>query len=525
MKIFHTVRSVCAALALCTLSTLCASTSSASTISVASGGDLQSALTNAQPGDTILLARGGVYTGTFTLPDKGGSSVITIRTAGDDGLARDGERVSPAMAPLLAKIQSGSSAPAIQTASGAHHWRLMLLEVAGNGGGDLILLGDGSGAQASLARVPHDLVLDRVYAHGDATKGQKRGIALNSASTTITGSYVFDIKAVGQDSQAICGWNGPGPFTITNNYLEGAGENLLFGGSDPSIPNLVPADITISGNHFSKQTAWRKENWVVKNLIELKNARRVYIAGNVFEYTWEGGQTGYAVLFTVRNQDGRCTWCQVDHVTFEGNLVQHAAAGIQILGYDYSYPSKQTQAIVIQNNIFADIDNQHWGGNGYFLTITGGPRELTIDHNTIVSDHGSGVLQLDGPPILQFKFTNNLAKHNSYGIIGTSRGIGNDSISSFLPGSDITSNVLAGGSASLYPSGNSFPAPEQFEAQFASYAGGDYHLAPNSPWHDAGTDRRDLGALLGESAAASSGAAAPATPVPSTNAQPIDSAQ
>ena len=49
------------------------------------------------------------------------------------GCARDGERVSPAKAPLLAKIQSGNSAPAIQTAPGAHHWRLMLLEVVGNG--------------------------------------------------------------------------------------------------------------------------------------------------------------------------------------------------------------------------------------------------------------------------------------------------------------------------------------------------------------------------------------------------------
>jgi hypothetical protein len=88
--------------------------------------------------------------------------------------------------------------------------------------------------------VPHNLVLDRVYAHGDPSLGQKRGISLNSASTTITGSYIFDIKAVGQDSQAICGWNGPGPFMITNNYLEAAGENVLFGGADPSIPNLVP---------------------------------------------------------------------------------------------------------------------------------------------------------------------------------------------------------------------------------------------------------------------------------------------
>jgi hypothetical protein len=496
-----------AALILCTGLVLHPSASIASTISVGSGAELQNAIVNAQPGDTILLARGVVYTGNFTLTDKGSStgstSTITIRTTGDDGLAGDGQRVLPPMAPLLAKIRSPNSLPAILTAPGAHHWRLMLVEIVGNGLGDLIALGDGG--ETSLARVPHNLVLDRVYAHGDPSLGQKRGISLNSASTTITGSYISDIKAVGQDSQGICGWNGPGPFIITNNYLEAAGENLLFGGADPSIPNLVPSDIMISANLLSKPVAWRSQNWSVKNLFELKNARRVFATDNVFENNWEGGQPGYAILFTVRNQDGRCPWCQVDHVTFESNVVRHSAAGIQMLGYDYGNPSQQTQTILIQNNVFWDIDNQNWGGNGYFMTIVGGPRDVTVDHNTIISDHGSGVIQVDGPPILEFKFTNNLAKHNSYGIIGTSHAVGSDTISAFFPASEIRSNVLAGGSAGSYPPGNSFPAPDQFQAQFVSYAGGDYHLLGNSPWHRAALDGLDLGAVFGASTSSADG--------------------
>jgi hypothetical protein len=491
------MKTVVAALGVCTALALCPSSSIASTISVASSADLQNAITNAQPGDTILLARGVFYTGTFTLTDKGSSTgstaMITIRTNGDSGLAADGQRVSPSMAPLLAKIQSPNNGlPAIATAPNAHHWRLMLVEVVGYGIGDLIDLGDGG--ETSLAKVPHDIVLDRVYAHGDPTQGQKRGIALNSASTTITGSYISDIKAVGQDTQAICGWNGPGPFIITNNYLEAAGENILFGGADPAIKNLVPADIMFSGNLVSKPVAWRSQSWAVKNLFELKNARRVFAANNIFEYNWEGGQSGYAILFTVRNQGGGCPWCQVDHVTFSGNVVRHSAAGIQMLGYDYTYPSQQTQTILIQNNVFWDIDAVNWGGNGYFLTIIGGPRDVTVDHNTIISDHGYGVVQADGPPILEFKFTNNLAKHNAYGFIGTSHAFGSDTISTFFPGSEITCNVLAGGSANLYPAGNSFPTTDQFEAQFVAYTAGDYHLVASSPWHRAALDGQDMGA-------------------------------
>jgi hypothetical protein len=470
----------------------------AATINVPSGGDLQAAINSARAGDTIVLEPGATYTGNFKLPAKSGNTFITIRTAGDADLPGEGQRIAPSYAESLAKVRSGSSLPAVETSAGAHHWRLQLLEIQANqnGVGDIVTLGDGSSAQSSLSQMANNLVVDRVYIHGDPDKGQKRGIALNSASTMITGSYIADVKALGQDSQAIGGWNGPGPFTITNNYLEAAEENLMFGGADPAVPNLVPSDITITDNEFAKQTAWRSEKWVVKNLIELKNARRVTIARNTFEYNWQGGQSGYAVVFTVRNQDGKCPWCQVEQVTFEQNIVRHSAAGIQILGYDNNHPSQQTRAIAVRNNLFADIDTKNWGGNGYFLSLTGGARDVTIDHNTIIQDHASGIVQADGAPVVGFVFTNNLARHNNYGIIGTNHGVGNDSIGAFLPGSEIDRNVMAGGAAGRYPVGNSFPTTPQFEGQFVDYGSGDFRLASNSPWRRAGTDGLDLGAVF-----------------------------
>jgi hypothetical protein len=469
----------------------------AANIAVPAGADLQAALTNAQPGDTISLTPGAVYTGNFTLPKKGGSSFITLETKGD-GLPGEGARISPPQSSSLAKLRSPNSLPALQTAEGAHHWRIVLVEFLANpgGAGDIIALGDASGAQTTLAQVPHDLVVDRCYIHGDPSAGQKRGIALNSASTSVTGSYISDIKAVGQDSQAIAGWNGPGPYTITNNYLEAAGENIIFGGTDPQILNLVPSDITITNNIVAKPVAWRAERWQVKNLLELKNARRVTITANTFEYNWLAAQVGFAILFTVRNQDGRCTWCQVEQVTFEGNVLGHSAAGISILGYDDSHPSQQTRAITIRNNLFYDIDGQNWGGNGYFLRLGGGPRDVVIDHNTIIQDHAYGILQVDGPPIVAFTFTNNLIRHSLYGMIGTDHAPGNDTIKAYLPASRITSNAIADGDPGRYPAGNTFPTWAQLQSQFVSYSGGDYRLAANSPWQNAGTDGAALGASI-----------------------------
>jgi hypothetical protein len=41
-----------------------------------------------------------------------------------------------------------------------------------------------------------------------------------------------------------------------------AAENVLFGGADPAIPNLVPSDIRILRNTFTKNLAWRGTSWI-----------------------------------------------------------------------------------------------------------------------------------------------------------------------------------------------------------------------------------------------------------------------
>src|SRR5207245_7659455 len=150
---------------------------------------------------------------------------------------------------------------------------------------------------AKPADLPHDLIFDRVYVHGTLQANLRRGIALNSASTAIIGSHIADVHEVDADSQAIAGWDGPGPFRIVNNYLEGAGENVMFGGADPSIHGLVPSDIEVRRNHFAKPLAWKAGGpayegtpWTVKNLFELKNARRVLVESNLFERNWVHAQ-------------------------------------------------------------------------------------------------------------------------------------------------------------------------------------------------------------------------------------------
>ena len=108
----------------------------AATIVVPAGGDLQAAINSAAPGDTILLAAGAEFVGNFVLPVKPGSTYIVIRSATPDAaLPGPGTRITPAHAPLLARLRSPNDAPALQTVAGAHHWRLRYLEFAANNGG------------------------------------------------------------------------------------------------------------------------------------------------------------------------------------------------------------------------------------------------------------------------------------------------------------------------------------------------------------------------------------------------------
>ncbi len=471
------------------------------TITVRAGGDLQAALDQARPGDVVVLEAGATYTGNFILPAKDGSSnrAITIRSSTDDRrLPGPTSRISPDDAPLLAKLASGNSSPALRTAPRASHWRILAIEFVGNGSaGDIIALGDGSSAQNTLDEVPSDILLDRVLIRGNATKGQKRGIALNSALTGVRNSYISDIKSVGQESQAIAGWNGPGPFFIENNYLEAAGVNLLIGGADPAIPDLIPSDITIKRNFITKNVEWRGSSWTVKNLLELKNARRVVIEGNRLENCWVAAQAGYAVLFTVRNSGGRAPWVTIEDVTFRNNIVRESAAGINMLGTDDSAPSQPASNITVQNNLFYGINHRRWGGNGVFLQIGNAPNNVTIDHNTIIQSGNAvtvyGRNRENGRAVSGFRFTNNNAAHNTYGIFGNGTGVGMAAINAYFPDGVIVGNVLAGGQASRYPAWNFFPSLAQWMADFMDPAEGNYRLSPRSPYRKAARDGGDLG--------------------------------
>src|SRR5206468_1482644 len=143
----------------------------------------------------------------------------------------------------------------------------------------------------------------------------------------------------------------------------------------------------------------------VKNLFELKNARRVLIDGNLFEYNWPQAQNGYAILFTVRNQDGNAPWSTIEDVSFTNNVVRHVAGGINILGHDDIKWSQQTRRVHIKNNLFYDVGGA-WG-RGQLFQLLDGTADVAIDHNTALQTD-SVVMGGDHQGHSGFVFTNNI---------------------------------------------------------------------------------------------------------------------
>jgi hypothetical protein len=494
------------------------------TITVPAGGDLQAALNTAQLGSVIVLQAGATYSGNFTLPSKAGSGWIYIQSSALASLPPPGTRVTPAQASLMPKIVGN---PALTAASGAHHYRFVGIDITTTGAEVIVVVSlDGS----------NNITFDRSYIHGNPTGNVKYGVRANGTSIAVVDSYLSDFhhRIQDHDSLAIVGWNGAGPFKIINNYLEAATVNVMFGGgADSSSSSNIPSDIEIRGNHFFKPLSWMPGHptyagipWIVKSIFELKAARRVLVDGNVFENNWTGGgQGGFAIVFTPRNQTGSAPWEEITDVTFTHNIIKRSTAGLNALGWDnISRNSGQLQRVLIRDNLFLEtgaFPDLTFGGfyTGMLFHVTDGPRDLVIDHNTAFQ---TGTLLFaatyaGGWPALGFVFTNNIMPNNQ-GVTGAGGPL--QTLNTLFTGYVFMRNALSGGLASSYPPDNFFPA-SLTQVGFVNLAAGDYHLALTSPYKNAGTDGKDLGADIDAITTATATAISGAGPVPPDTTPPV----
>ncbi len=525
---------------------------------VNAGGDLQSALNSASCGDTLMLQAGATFSGVYTFPNKGCDNAhwIIVRTASpDSSLPREGTRISPCYAGVsslpgrpalncksttnvMAKIQvssTGISGPII-FANGASHYRLLGLEITRKVGGGIVYALASLAANGSASYI----VFDRLWMHGTAQDETQKGVSLGgSGNFAVVDSYLNDFHCISisgtcTDGIAITGGNGDlamGPYKFDDNFIEASSENIIFGGSEAT---KTPADIEIRYNHFYKPLIWLKGQkgyvggsngnpFVVKNLFELKNAQRVLFEGNILEYTWGGfSQSGYAILLTPKNQSSGglnvCPLCQVTDITIRYSTISHVGSGLEVANglSDSGGAPLAGERYSIHDITLDDINPKLYVGTGILAQVSMGigvPTLQQVDFNHITGFPPSELLNVGDftasePKISNFTFNNSIVNAGAYPIWSTGGGSTNcayyDKPITTFPACFnpyyFTNNALiavpANSPSSSWPVGNFFPSNTS-AVGFTNYnngIGGNYQLLSTSPYKNAGTDGKDLGA-------------------------------
>lgn len=476
------------------------------TIQVGAGGDFQTALNSAQLGDTIILQAGATYRGTYTLPNKAaGDGWIYVISSNYSALPPPGTRVGPSDAVNMPLVLAGPASNALITVAGSNHFRFIGINFESTAGAlsNLITIGNHDTSPTTL---PNNIIFDRCYVHGTPSAQNIRGIEMDGAYIAVIDSYVSDFQANGQDTQALWAYNTTGPLKIVDNYLEAAGENVLFGGADSLSSSLVPSDIQISENYFFKPLSLIGTSLDVKNLLEFKAAQRVLVSGNTFVNNPLQSQNGFALLVTPRNQDGSAPWSVTSDIAFSQNILMNVGSGITILGTDDEGQSLETKRILISNNILGVTGLN--GADGRAFEIGNGGADITIDHNTIIdtamapASPSSDLMMADNAPgkTQNFVFTNNLSTDTVYGFFGSGFGSGTGALNGEFANWVFSGNAIVGAMAAQYPQANFFPGTLA-AVGFNSYAGGDYAggdvtLGASSPYKNAATDGLDIGANI-----------------------------
>lgn len=202
-----------------------------------------------------------------------------------------------------------------------------------------------------------DIIIDRCYFTATLFDNLRRAIGLHGTNSVVRNSFIERAKDNATDAQAILSYNGTGPYTIENNFLEGTAENVMFGGAIGSVisnppldPNgVTPADILVRWNYMSKNAArYKLQRWSpglyveAGKAIQAANGPETFLAVNS-GYT-SGAEPVWPETVGAEVVDGEVTWraWSPRGRTFHWIVKNH-------------FELKAAERAVIQHNVFENL--------------------------------------------------------------------------------------------------------------------------------------------------------------------------
>src|SRR5215204_6338597 len=211
--------------------------------------------------------------------------------------------------------------------------------------------------------------------------GSHRGIRADAIGCRIHRSRVLNIFS-DIHTQAVAAWEGCYDLVIEDSELQAAGENVIFGGSVCADPKLIPRKILILNCDLSKKPEWLSDPTVTcVNNFEIKNGIDIVVKDcKMWGSRAGGGQDGYAIVLTVRQQP--LPYGIVKDVIISGCEIENTMGGVHFLGHDDTFPYEpegvQLENVVIAYNRFRSMHN-----NARQFFINSGSKNLIIIGNDV----------------------------------------------------------------------------------------------------------------------------------------------
>lgn len=433
-------------------SALCTESEQTNLSNTGINASLQYILNNeAQRGDTIKIQAGAIFARTIypaitigTIPGSSGYLLITTTEAGR--LPQEGARITPSYLPLMPVFETQTpsrSALALKgdpyagpgTGTGPANYiklRGLAFRIKEGATGSFsrgpLQIGnhsDFSHTVTSDSVQPDNVIVSQCYVFLYGLETASRLVVLHGRTTTFQDNFIDRGQFVGADAQGIGGWNGTGPYTFRNNYIEATGENIMIGGAVPSY-DVPGADMLVEFNYLPhtpekfRWMYWRAGEWHHKGRI-IKPP-----LGSGVSYSYVATTSGYSgqtePVWPVNNScapspsckevtDGGVVWRLAFSGTvftytmknnFELKSSGHSTIRYNVLAYNWSAAQQTLMNIKVSNQSTSGGDCPPYF-TGYVdtngLVVTARPGSVLPDILSAYSDSGDPLNVLNGFPI------------------------------------------------------------------------------------------------------------------------------